>query len=118
MSKNPYKFSKLKRDQYLQHLADGMRRGVAARAVGVTRQTVREFWKDNPDFQQCMDLAEMDADEAVEDALRNAALSGNVPAAFGWLYNRRPDRWQDRRNFQVTHTGIMSIRVKYKKSDD
>jgi hypothetical protein len=103
--RKPYKFTAKKRDEYLELLRAGQRRGAAAHAVGVTRQTVSQYKKRDLEFAALCDDAEMDANEEVEDALFQAALSGNVTAVQVWLYNRWPDRWADRRNVRVTGEG-------------
>jgi len=101
----PYKFGAQKRTEFLQNLRDGMRRGAAAEAVGVTRETVRLVYRDEPEFASAVEQAEMDANETVEDALYQAATSGNVTAIQVWLYNRQPERWVDKRNVKMEHSG-------------
>jgi len=99
--RKPYKFTLKKRTEYLELLRGGQRRGPAAHAVGVTRQTVSEYKKRDLEFADLADDAEMDANEEVEDALFMAATSGNVTAIQVWLYNRWPERWRDARNLNV-----------------
>jgi len=103
----------------LELLREGSRRGTAAHAVGVTRQTVSEHKKRDPEFAALADDAEMDANEEVEDALYMAATSGNVVAAQVWLYNRWPDRWKDKRNIGVSvdKDSELIIRVVYDSQD-
>ena len=91
------KFDRLKKDEFLELLREGMRRGKAAGEVGVNRATVQRHMNRYPTFADEVSEAEMHADEEVEDALYQAAISGNVVAIQVWLYNRRPERWQDRR---------------------
>jgi hypothetical protein len=97
-----HKFNAKRQALYLAELAAGKRRGEAAEAVGVDRTTVYKHRLENPEFAVLESQAEVDACDEVEDALRQAALSGNVPAALAWLYNRSPDRWQDRRRTEFT----------------
>ena len=47
----------------------------------------------------------MEANDLVEDALYQAAISGNVRAIEIWLYNRSPEKWADRRQSKVEMTG-------------
>ena len=61
-------------------------------------QTVQAHMRDDSKFEEEVHLAEMLANEEVEDALRQAALSGNVTAIQVWLYNRYPEMWKDQRN--------------------
>jgi len=97
------KFGKRRKQAYLDALRQGARRGAAAASVGVTRETVRLHRQKDPEFAKAEEQAEMEAHELVESSLFRAALSGNVTAAQVWLYNRMPERWQDKRNIQ--HTG-------------
>lgn len=92
------RFTEDARAEYLEQLRQGKRRMAAARAVHVAPRTVREYAAEHPDYKAAMIDAEREGDEEVEDALRTAAISGNVTAAQVWLYNRQPDVWRDRRN--------------------
>lgn len=105
------KFGVRKRTKYLENLREGMRRGAAAQDVGISRETARLAYNAEPEFAAAVEQAEMDANEEIEDALREAALSGNVTAAQVWLYNRVPDRWMDKRNVQVTGPGGGAVRL-------
>ena len=90
------KFDRTKKNEYLALLEDGKRRGTAARAVGVSLRTVQKHRIRYPSFAVEESLAEMDADDVVEDALYvNATENNNVVAQQVWLYNRRKDRWQN-----------------------
>lgn len=95
------RFGAAKREQYLQLLREGSRRHAAARAVNVDPSTVARYARENPDFARGIDEAEMEANQIVEDALFQAAASGNVIACQVWLYNREPDRWMDMRRIGV-----------------
>ena len=99
------KFDKQKKLRYLELLSDGIGRIKASKDVGVHIVTVERHINKNQAFKDACSLAEMEADEEVENALFEAARSGNVAAAFGWLYNRRPERWQDRRNLRTEISG-------------
>lgn len=95
------RFGVAKREAYLEALRDGQRRVAAARFVGVAPSTVTRFAKEHPEFARAIDEAEMEANEVVEDALYQAAASGNVIACQVWLYNREPDRWMDMRRIGI-----------------
>lgn len=94
-------FGDEKREAYLDHLRNGLRRMAAADAVGVVYSTVWRAIDADPDFRSAVNQAEMRADEEVEDALYQAAIAGNVTAIQVWLYNRRPDRWRDMRQLAI-----------------
>lgn len=101
----PYKFHNAKRDEFLQKLRNGMRRSKACDAVGIERTTFYDTLRCDDDFRAQVEKAESEANEIIEDALFQAAESGNVTAIQVWLYNRNPLRWQDRRNIVTTVTG-------------
>jgi len=92
-------------------LSKGARRGAAAKAVGVSRQTILNHIKEDEKFHKAVDEAEMDANEVVEDALYKAACSGNIVAIQVWLYNRDPLHWTDKRNIQVNASGKIIHKV-------
>jgi hypothetical protein len=94
---DPYKFDRIKREMFLDHLREGGRRGASAKAVGVSRPTVCDYARKYPAFAAEMSKAEAEANELVENALFQAAINGNVTAALAWLYSRDPERWRDMR---------------------
>lgn len=71
--------------EYLGHIAMGMRRGAAADMLELPKIQVREYIFENPDFERLVLDAEVDATEAVEEALFHAAISGNVTACKIWM---------------------------------
>lgn len=98
-ARDRYKFDEIKREAYLQHLRDGMRRGKASEAVGVTRALVCDYKLQYPEFAIEESKAEMEANEHIVNALFDAAtVDRNVTAIQVWLYNREPENWRDRRN--------------------
>ena len=112
--RKPYKFTNIKKAEYLKELRSGLRRGAAAESVGVTRWTVRNHIKEDPEFGSACLEAEQDAIEEVEDALYDAAIAGNVVAIQVILYNRDPQRWADRRRHE--HIGKPGEPVKIEVS--
>jgi len=98
MKRKPYKFTDKKKKEYLDLLRDGGRRHASARSVGISPWTAVNHMNEDEEFRNEVELAEMEANERVEDALFMAAESGNVTAIQVWLYNRAPDRWTDKRN--------------------
>ena len=81
------------RTSYLDALRSGQRRLLAARECGLDPLMVLAESQADAAFAQAIVMAEMEADDEVEDALRMAAISGNVTASLAWLTQRRPDRW-------------------------
>ena len=93
----PYKFTKEKREAYLELLRQGGRRHASARAVGITPDMVCLTMHADPEFASAVNKAEMEANEFVESALFQQTQKGNVTAIQVWLYNRDPARWKDQR---------------------
>lgn len=78
------------RDEFIGHMRNGMRRGAAAEAMGLSRMAVMCFIADDDEFRAAVEDAEGQATEHVEEALYQAAVSGNVTAAKIWLERRVP----------------------------
>ena len=99
----PRKFTPTRQAEYLHYIARGMRRSAAAKATGVTMETVKRARDLDPDFVEKEALAEAEAAEVIEDALYETAKAGNVTAIIYILGNRQKDRWQDVRNAKIDH---------------
>src|ERR1700752_5339691 len=80
-------------EKFLQQIQNGVRLAEAARRCGFTYTSVKNRLRDDPEFRERFLDAEAQASEPVEDALFDAAINGNVPAAVKWLEKRSPDRW-------------------------
>lgn len=118
-----YKFNSARRELYIAKLRQGMKRGAAAQAVGVTRIQVLNHRHANPEFNEQCELAELQANqsqvEVAETALDRKIAEGYFPAIRYYLENRAPERWSDQRkatvvNFQQ-HETPENIREKLEK---
>lgn len=85
-----------KYDTYLALLEEGQRPSTAARNAGLTADTLRQRRDRDPAFIEREKAAEAIGSEPVEEALRMAALNGNVQAAKEWLEKRSEERWAER----------------------
>jgi hypothetical protein len=94
LSAKPYKFIETRRNEYLKYLSEGMRRGTAADAVGMTRVAINDYKNKHPEFAHEEEKAELESCEIIEDALFNAASSGNVKAIELWLTRRSKSKWE------------------------
>lgn len=90
-----YKFNPLSRDRYLGCLRAGMRRGEAARAAGVSRQTIYHAQQRDEQFAADCLQAEADGCEVVESYLLEACKDLDVSAIKFYLTNRNPGRWSN-----------------------
>lgn len=99
-SKHAYRLGAKKKKDYLDLLREGGRRGKSARAINVSPRTIQLYMRDEKgqltDFGRQVLEAEAEADEEVETALYDAAVSGNVTAIQTWLYNRVEAKWSPR----------------------
>ena len=85
---------------------------MAAREVGVNARTVERHMKSSLKFRKAVSQSETEVNQKVENALYEAAKSGNVTAIQVWLYNRDPKRWNDRRNIRLASEDGGPIEVK------
>ncbi len=103
---NHQKLDNLKKTAYVEQIKNGLNKGQAAQAIGIDHATVSHHLARYPDFALAVSQAQLDSDRGkslkVEDALFEAATSGNVVAIQVWLYNRCPERWADKRNIAIT----------------
>jgi hypothetical protein len=88
-SRTPKTFTKKLQEQYLDHIRNGMRRGAAAEALKLPRKLVFDHIALHDDFEGKVIDAEGEALEHVEEALYQAAISGNVQACKMWLDYQR-----------------------------
>lgn len=103
------KFDEIKRAEYLKLLRQGKNKSLAAHDAAVSCDTVQRYCNLNPEFQREVSKAEIAGAKLrvgrVEDALYEAAASGNVTAIQVFLYNRAADRWSDRRAVKTEVSG-------------
>jgi hypothetical protein len=87
------RFDRNRRKRYLDLRSSGVPHSQAAKMVGVGRNTIWRHAKVDPFFAEAVKRAEASAVEIVEDALFQAASSGNVTAMVFYLERRDPARW-------------------------
>lgn len=98
---------------FLESLKSGVTIKDASEKAGIDRTTVwlwRKKWKgfDNKIFSIIDSRT-----QTVEDALYGSALSGNVAAQIFWLKNRAKDRWKDKQEYDVKHSGEIDSKLTY-----
>lgn len=79
--------------KYIEGLEEGMRPVEAMKAAGLPLAVVRSRRARDPEFVKAEEDAEAVGAELVEEALRQAALEGNVNAQKMWLEKRSKERW-------------------------
>lgn len=97
----PYKFDKEMQAKFCDCIARGLRISQAAQSCGINRSTYLDYYSADPEFKRAVDEAEEAATDRVENALFEAAVSGDVKAQTVWLFNRRKHSWSDSKNLKV-----------------
>jgi hypothetical protein len=90
---------------YLDAIARGISPGDAAKLAGVNRGNVNALRKADPAFAEAEEEARAGVNELVEEALLQAALSGNVDAMKTWLFNRSREAWAPPQKLQLEVSG-------------
>lgn len=75
---------------------DGLTNEQIAHNMGVSISTFKNWQRKHVAFLTAVKKGKEVIDYAVESALLQKALSGDVGAAVFWLKNRRPDKWRDK----------------------
>ena len=100
-------------DDGLLLLQDWARMGLTdeqiAHNMGISRSTLSEYKVKYPIISDTLKKGKDVIDIQVENALLKSALEGSNTAQIFWLKNRRPDRWRDKRDVDVTSTQIEKL---------
>src|SRR5438046_2635871 len=84
-----------KRRKFLEHVADGLSIVKAAAAANVSRQTVYNWRRDDPEFARDWDDAYEAGTDLLEDKAQDRALDGSDLMTIFLLKGRRPQRYRD-----------------------
>lgn len=103
------KFGDLERQAYLKLRSEGVGKLNAADGVGISDDTVRQYAKEYPEWDELDRTAASKANQHVENFLFKAAEKGNVAACCAWLYNKDPENWKDRRKPEMLPPGSIDI---------
>lgn len=91
--------------RYLDLVRSGEGLTKSARRCGLDPRLVRNTRRDNPEFDEMVSMAELEATEPVESELYKAARSGEPWAVKLWLERRNKERWgEPTKTVQVNHT--------------
>lgn len=102
----PTKFTEVLRMKYLELLAQGVGRTVAAHTVGVHPKTVIRYYKGHPEFKDDIEMAERRVVDKAEKALIEIALVEKDFHALKFLLERLDrQKWGDRKQVDVTVDG-------------
>lgn len=85
---------------------DGLVNEQIAHNMGISAGCLYEYIKKYDEINEALKKGKEVVDYEVENALIKAALDGNTTAQIFFLKNRRPDKWRDKRDVDVTSTQI------------
>ena len=96
---------------------DGLTDKQIAEHIGISRTTLHR-WKNYEvngtyPIRETLKSGKDVIDYAVESALLEKALNGDVTAIIFWLKNRRPDKWRDKvnQNFDSDNKPVIIIDI-------
>ena len=92
--------------------AQGLSKKQIAHCLGIGESTLYEKQKSDPEFLEALKKGKAAGLETVTNALMENARSGNVTAQIFYLKNRDPDKWQDRRQNEITGKNGKPIEVR------
>lgn len=75
---------------------DGLTDEQIAHNMGISAKTLWEWKKKYCNICNALKKGKAVVDFEVENALYQAAISGNVTAQIYWLNNRKPDKWRNK----------------------
>jgi hypothetical protein len=76
-------------DEFLDHLRNGLTWSAAAYAMDLTRLDVADFIAEDEHFHHRVEDAQAEAQDHVDEAIFQAAVSGSVAAARLWMNMRK-----------------------------
>ncbi len=81
---------------------DGLTDEQIAHNMGIAYSTFKEWKNKYPAISATLKKGKDVIDFQVENALLESALDGNTTAQIFWLKNRRPDKWRDKQNVELS----------------
>ncbi len=89
---------------------DGLTEEQIAHNIGISRTTLYEWKKKEPNIMNALKKGKEVVDIEVENALLKSALNGNITAQIFWLKNRKSNKWRDKSVIEdeTNKTGILT----------
>lgn len=88
---------------------DGLTDEQIAHNMGISAKTLWEWKKKYCNICNALKKGKAVVDFEVENALYQAAISGNVTAQIYWLNNRKPDKWRNKPKEETTDATIRVV---------
>jgi hypothetical protein len=106
---NPYKFTPEVREKFLELLRNGHSRKHALETIEISRYTLINHMKDDPEFAAQVHEAMANAIDDVEDALYEKCMRGHAESIKFFLCNRASDRWAPTNRIQIEGSGGIAL---------
>ena len=81
---------------------DGLTDEQISHNMGINTCTLYEWKKKYSNISEALKRGKEVVDYQVENALLKKALKGDTTAQIFWLKNRRPDKWRDKQNIEIS----------------
>lgn len=88
---------------------DGLTDEQIAHNMGVAYSTLKDWKNKYSAISAALKKGKEVVDFEVENALYQAAISGNVTAQIYWLNNRKPDKWRNKPKEEKTDTTVKVV---------
>lgn len=88
---------------------DGLTDEQIAHNMGVAYSTLKDWKNKYSAISAALKKGKDVVDFEVENALYQAAISGNVTAQIYWLNNRKPDKWRNKPKEEKTDTTLTVV---------
>lgn len=81
---------------------DGLTNEQIAFNMQINPATLYDWGKKYPEISNALKKGKEVVDFEVENALFKNAINGDTTAQIFWLKNRRPDKWRDKQNIELS----------------
>lgn len=99
------------KEAFLESLKKGAAINEACEMANVARVTIWRWRKSSKEFnEEVLEILDSRT-QTVEDALYMNAIKGNVVAQIFWLKNRGQERWKDKQEYNLNHSGEINSKL-------
>lgn len=88
---------------------DGLLNSQIAYNMGVSESSLYDYINRYPEIKEALSKGKEVVDYMVESALVKSALEGNTTSMIFFLKNRRPDKWRDKRDVDITSEQVNKL---------
>lgn len=100
----------------LDAILAGNSRKVAAALAGIGERTLYDWEERFPQFSQALEKAEAEAETAMVQIVRGAAVDSWTAAAW-WLERRRNETWGRKETLRQEHSGTVGVEIEERATE-